>query len=153
MLFDTAYKTRYFVTHYNDMYYRLTVCKSCRNSGVEVPRSVSPIPTDKEEIERISLSRSRRRIRDYCFSNPFTYFATITISSEHADRFHLQECQDLLKKKLKKLKRNNPDFMYLFITEKHKDGAFHFHGLINDIPFYTNANGYLSNSVFDEIRI
>lgn len=150
MLFDRAYKTRYFVTQYNDMYYRLTICKNCRNSGVDFSTDNS-CKTDPLEVNRISLSRSRRRIRDYLFANPFTYFATITINSQYADRFHLQECQDLLKKKLKKLKRVNPDFMYLFITEKHKDGAFHFHGLINDIDFYVNDNGYLSNSVFDEI--
>lgn len=161
---DVGYKTRYFVTQYNDMYYRITVSKYCRNPGVDIEKNKEltilgmPVTCDivanefnKLECDRVSLSRSRRRIRDYCFSNPFTYFATITINSKNGDRFSLQQCQDLLKKKLKKLKRQNKDFMYLFITEKHKNGAFHFHGLINDIDFYTNSNGYLSNKVFDEM--
>lgn len=57
-----------------------------------------------------------------------------------------------MRQKLKKLKRNNKNFAYLFITEKHNDGAFHFHGLIKGVQdFYINQNGYLSNKVFDEI--
>ena len=143
--------TRYFITQYNEKYFRVTVQKCVRNPKYDFKKSLIKNKTPPDELLRISLSRSKREIRELCFCNPFTYFSTITINSEFCDRFHLQECQDLLRKKLKKLKRNNKDFIYLFITEKHKNGAFHFHGLINDIPFYTNSNGYLSNTVFDEI--
>lgn len=108
--------------------------------------------TDSEEIQRISLSRSKRNIRELALCNSFEYFATITVNNEFCDRFHLEQCQILLRKKFKKIKRSHKDFAYLFITEKHKDGAFHFHGLIKGLDdFYTNDNGYLSHKVFDEI--
>lgn len=107
---------------------------------------------DKEEIERISISRSRRNIRELLLSNDFEYFATLTINSNSCDRFSLTECQKNLRKQLKSLKRKNSNFAYLFITEKHKDGAYHFHGLVKGVTdFYTNNLGYLSHKTFDQL--
>lgn len=107
---------------------------------------------DTKEIERISLSRTKRNIKEIALCNSFEYFATLTVNSQNADRFSLQDVQDLLKTKLKKYKRTHKDFAYIFITEKHKNGAFHFHGLIKGADdFYINDNGYYSLKVFDEI--
>lgn len=99
------------------------------------------------------MSRTKRNIRELSLCNDFSHFATLTINSELADRYSLDICQDKLKKTLKKIKRNNKDFRYLFITEKHKDGAFHFHGFIGGLSqdlFLINKNGYLSIPIFDE---
>lgn len=83
--------------------------------------------TPDEEIRRISLSRTKRNIKELALCNCFEYFATITINSEVGGRYNLINCQNLLKRKLKTIKKYNKNFKYLFITEKHKDGAFHFH--------------------------
>lgn len=110
--------------------------------------------TDKEEIERISLSRTKRHIKEICLCNNFEYFFTSTVSSKNADRFSLQECQDKITKLCKKIKRSNNEFKYIFITEEHKKGGFHFHGFIKGIPkndIYVNSNGYLSSHYFDTI--
>ena len=64
----------------------------------------------------------------------------------------MQECQDKLKYIIQeRIRRKNKNFKYIFITEKHKDGAFHFHGLVKDLELYPNVNGYLSSKVFDEL--
>lgn len=143
-------KDTYIFYRYND-----TSCRICniKYKKIEKKEKNYYIPQyDDEETQRVSLSRTRRHIRELALCNNFEYFATLTISSEKCDRFSLTECQDLLKKKLKKLKRKNNNFAYIFITEKHKNGAFHFHGLIKGVDdFYINDNGYLSHSVFDEI--
>lgn len=150
---EPAYKTRYIVTQYNDMYYRISVLKKTLNPNVDIPKSdnLNIIHTEHEEVQRISISRTIRSIRDYAFSNPFTYFATVTVNSQSCDRFSLEDCQNKLKKILKSIKRKNPNFIYLFLTEKHKNGAFHFHGLISEIPFYINDNGYFSSKDFDKL--
>ena len=109
----------------------------------------SNITTD-EEIERISLSRTKRNIKELALCNNFQYFATITINSRNCDRYSLIETQKILRKYLKKIKRNNNDFKYLFITEKHKDGAFHFHGLVANIPLYINTYGYFSCTILEK---
>lgn len=83
--------------------------------------------TSDEELERISLSRTKRNIKELALCNNFEYFATVTIASTACDRYNLIECQKKFKRKLKTIKKYNNNFKYLFITEKHKDGAFHFH--------------------------
>lgn len=52
---------------------------------------------------------------------------------------------------MKTIKAKNHDFKYLFITEQHRDGAFHFHGLCTDLKLYNNTYGYLSSKDFDRL--
>lgn len=115
-------------------------------------KPVSRGTIDVEEVHRVSLSRTKKHIKEIALCNNFEYFATLTINSKSCDRYSLTDCQDRLKKILKAFKRKNKDFAYIFITEKHKDGAFHFHGLIKGVSdFYINSNGYLSHTMFDKI--
>lgn len=150
---NQVYIDKFYLYQYNDENIRIVHQKYCRKKGFENIQKNSYIPqTEPEEVERISLSRTRRNIRELALSNNFEYFATLTINSKNCDRFSLTECQNLLRLKLKKLKRKDSDFAYLFITEKHKNGAFHFHGLIKGVDdFYINENGYFSHKLFDEI--
>ena len=107
--------------------------------------------TSKEEVDRISLSRTKNNIKNICLSNNFEYFATMTVNSKNADRFSLQEVQDKMKKICKSIKRKNPEFKYIYITEEHKNGAFHFHGMVKNLDLYKNEFGYYSSSDFDKL--
>lgn len=148
---NQAYEPRIYLYQYNDENFRVVHLKSVKKSGFELISSEKNKST-KEDVEHASLSRSRRMIRELALCNSFEYFATLTINSSSCDRFSLTECQERLRRKLKTLKQYNKDFAYLFITEKHKNGAFHFHGLIKGIDnFYTNKNGYLSHKTFDQL--
>ena len=150
---NQVYSDKFFLYQYNDENIRIVHQKYCRKKGFENIHKDIYIPqTEPAEVERVSISRTRRNIRELALSNQFEYFATLTINSDYCDRFHLTDCQNLLRQKLKKLKRKNSEFAYIFITEKHKNGAFHFHGLVKGIDdFYINENGYLSHKLFDEI--
>lgn len=156
------YSDKYYLYLYNENNFRIVYLKNSRNKGFEeIKDYIDFIGTAEDntilsyESERCSLSRTKRHIREISLCNNFTHFATLTINSSNCDRYSLEKCQDLLKKHLRRSKdqarRKNIDFAYIFITEKHKDGAFHFHGLVKGLEFYTNNNGYLSNKVFDEI--
>lgn len=152
-------KDVFYLTQYNDTYFRITYCKSVKNKNVDFPLNSDKIKVlcnveDKQEVERISLSRSRRRIREICFCNPFEYFVTLTVDSKNCDRFSLTDCQDRLRKICKKIKRGNKNFIYIFITERHKNGAFHFHGLVGGLSpsqIATNSNGYFEIPLFDDL--
>ena len=148
---QNVYSTRLFLYNYNNNNFRIVKIKSCRNSGFEeIKKKNSFIDVNSEEIKRQSLSRTKRNIRELALCNDFEYFATFTVNSEKCDRYVLNDVQDKLKKVLHKIKRNNKNFAFLIITEKHKDGAFHFHGLIKGISdLYINDNGYLSSKIFD----
>ena len=138
---------RYFIKQYNEDYFRLYSTKVKEYQFFKEKKNKSSL----EEIEEKSISRTKRNLRELALCNNWEFFATWTVSSEHADRFSLSSCQQLMHKVLKAYKRINKDFKFLFITEKHKNGAFHFHGFVkglgNDI--YTNDNGYLSVKFFD----
>lgn len=118
---------RYFIKVYNDKYFRLY--SSIAKDKGNIIKKLS----DFSNSEDSSISRTKRNIRELCLCNDFEYFCTWTVDSKLCDRFSLQATQDLMHKTLKAYKRKNPSFKYLFITEKHKNGAFHFHGLIKGI--------------------
>lgn len=152
-----------FLYSYGDSsYYRLVLPKT-NKKGFTLSEIFNELDNDNNghikafssEINRISLSRTKRNIREICLSNDFEYFVTFTIDSKNADRFSLDECQSLIRKRLKSYQRRiSKDLKYILITEKHKNGAFHFHGMMKNLrqrDFYINKNGYLSNRMFDKV--
>lgn len=128
-----VYDTKFFLYQYNDNNIRIVKQKYCRNSGYEEIKKINGDKVDKDEVERISISRSRRNIRELALCNDFEYFVTLTIDCKKCDRYSIDECQELLRKTLKAYKRKNKDFAYLLITEKHLKGSFHFHGLFKGV--------------------
>lgn len=133
-----AFSSKCYLYNYNNRYFRICFLKACRGKGFE-DISSNIIKTDKEEVNRISLSRTRRNIRELALCNDFEYFCTITVNSAKCDRYSLDEVQDNLRKCLRNIRNNSDDFKYLILTEKHKDGAFHFHGLMSGVSdLYVN---------------
>lgn len=142
----------YKLYQYNDNDFRI-VCTFDKNETIYKNKKDDEFikQTESEEVERISLSRAKRKIREYGLCNNFKYFFTCTVSSKNCDRFSLTETQNKMRTIMKAIKRKNKEFIYLFITEKHKDGAFHFHGLCSDLTLYINNNGYFSSADFDKL--
>ena len=81
-----------------------------------------------------STKRTAKRIRQIAFNNPWNMFVTFTASSEKVDRYDFEKTSTLLREQLaylvKKCKRKNIEVKYLVIPEMHKDGAYHFHGML-----------------------
>lgn len=120
-----AYTPKCYLYNYNDRYFRICSINFCREQGFE--DIVSKNKIDKKEVERVSVSRTRRNVRELALCNDFEYFCTITVNSAKCDRYSLDEVQDNLRKCLRNIRNDCDYFKYLIITEKHKDGAFHFH--------------------------
>ena len=169
------YEETYRLYHYQDDVFRLVFYKK-RQKGFEKIKKIPlsdgydiydlddyryNLPQSKIvnelEVQRISLSRTKRNIREICLCNNFKYFVTLTINSKNADRFSLQDCQDNLQRLIKnyamRCSRRKIKFHYILITEKHKNGAFHFHGLFSDLiqdDLFLNDNGYISSKFFND---
>lgn len=129
---------KYVEVIYNDTYTRLQVQrfnheKKKKNRVFDILCKLGVNNDNEEESERTSLSRTKRNIKEICLANSFEYFVTLTINKQSCNRLVLTECQELLKKELKKYKRKESDFGYIFITEKHDKDGFHFHGLVKGI--------------------
>lgn len=106
--------------------------------------------TNKDEINRIIASRVISKIKDLAECNNFQFFFTQTLKD---NRYDLNCFKKEIQRKFKAYKRKNKDFIYLIIYEKHKNGAFHLHGLVGGIgdDFYINDNGYLSLKFFEDL--
>lgn len=136
---------------YNDNDYRIVIPKTMRHGFGYISTKNKNTEPDKDEVLRCALSRSKRLIREISLSNDFTYFFTATVNSAFADRFSLTEVQNKIRKICKAIKRKNKGFKYIFITERHLNGAFHFHGLCTDLDLYDNEYNYLSSKDFDTL--
>lgn len=79
-----------------------------------------------------SLNRTKQKIYDYALANNWEngYFLTITFNQEYVDRYNYKECYGHIKNLIRNIRRTNPNIKYIFVPEKHKDGAWHFHGLV-----------------------
>lgn len=96
-----------------------------------------------------SLARTRSIVRQYARCNSWDYFVTLTINPELWDRFDLRTFYKSMSKyfnNLNQRRKDNDKLLYMLIPEQHKDGAWHFHGLMKGIPkeqVIVNENGYL----------
>ena len=155
--YHNIYNTKYFMYQYNENCFRIVKQKFCRPRGFELIEKIKEKDKeiDKENSQRCSLSRSKRFIREISLCNSFEHFVTFTVNQDMCNRYDVDMCQENLRRLLKnyqeQAKRRKKDFKYIFITEKHHDGAFHFHGLIKGcFDLYINNQGYYSSKYFDK---
>lgn len=131
---------------YNKTKYKLTVHRVIRKKGLEVPKIKPKCTVNTEKLEN-NISRAKSKIYEYSLCNEFDYFVTLTIDPQKLDRGDLPTYI----KKLTQFFRNyginhNTKIQYVLIPERHKDGAWHLHGLIKGIlkkHLRKNENNYL----------
>lgn len=90
---------------------------------------------DASGADADNVARAKRRaagaVRDLARSNDFRYFVTLTLDAAKIDRYDVAA----ITKRLNGWLRNRVQrygLLYVLVPELHKDGAVHFHGLIND---------------------
>lgn len=103
---------------------------------------------EQEFYKYVAFKRSKNMIYKLaCNNKPWDYFVTFTFNSEKADRYNFSEVSKKLSKWLNHIKsRTCPDFAYIIVPEKHKDGAWHFHGLFKNCD---NLN-FIDSGIKDE---
>ncbi len=103
--------------------------------------------TDAEVRFASSIARSRSKVLQLALNNKWDYFVTLTFNKDKIDRYDYQTVTKALLKFFDNYKqRCSNDFKYLIIPEKHKDGAWHFHGLFANVrpcDLFINEHNYL----------
>ena len=134
--------------------YKITWCKSSRKKGCELlncdiddeDNQDDSDPVHKEKLSN-NISRARSMIFEYAYCNSWDYFITLTVAPDKYNRYDLKSyIKDLGKFINNYCTRYHSRILYLFIPERHKDGAWHMHGLISGIlpkHLVINKNGYL----------
>lgn len=119
--------------------YREMVMHSVFNGGFTFGKTEQKKKENKKENsfenERLknSVSRSRSRIFELAICNEFQFFCTFTQNEKYRDRFDLKQFRKEFSQYVRNLNRHRPDsekIKYLLIPEKHKNGAWHMHGLL-----------------------
>lgn len=77
-----------------------------------------------------NLRRAKQAIYDLAALNEWRYFITLTLDGEHIDRYNPAQIVKPVTKWLDNMVQRR-DLQYMIVPEYHKDGAIHFHGLIN----------------------
>lgn len=85
----------------------------------------------RQQKVRDNLIKTKEKIYDLANANEWNYFVTLTFSSEVCDRYSF----DVTSKKIRKFMNNYKNrydncLKYLLVHECHKDGAYHYHGLL-----------------------
>lgn len=83
-----------------------------------------------EENEIRSYNRTKQKIHEYSRCVDWEMFFTLTFNPEKVDRYDFHECSRLARQWLHNQRRNAPNLQYLLVPECHKDGAWHFHGVL-----------------------
>lgn len=99
--------------------------------------------TDIIRSKRNSLNRSVDKLYDIVHSNTWDYFFTLTLDPGKVDRYDFILSSNCVHHFTDLLYRS--DCLYVIVPEKHKDGAWHFHGLLtntDNLKLVVNDNGY-----------
>lgn len=127
---DDKIQPDYNVYYYKDNFYkviRFNRKKVGNYNGLYRERK-----SDSHEKCDASISRARRFVLDVCLSNNFSFFFTGTLSPETGDRFDIRWYHKKLSQFIRdQRKKYNSKIEFILVPEQHKNGAWHFHGLIN----------------------
>ena len=82
-----------------------------------------------------NIARARSRIYEIAMCNEWSHFITGTLDGSKYDRYNLSAFQKDLTIFIRNQRKDAkaPNLKYLIIPEQHKDGAWHFHGLLNGL--------------------
>lgn len=128
---------------------KITLHRALRQKGAEQEIfTYTKKGTVNEKKLDNNISRSKARVFEYAYCNPWEYFVTLTISPTKHDRTDIKGYYKKFNQWLRNYsKKHKIKLEYLFIPELHKDGkSWHMHGFLMGLPMshlVENSNGYL----------
>ena len=113
---------------------RMNCLKTCGVETDKVLKNERGLKNDSKILE--STLRSKSKIFELAYCNPWDFFFTGTINPNKQDRTDLELYHKQLTQWLRDYnKKYNLDIKFLFVPEKHKDGkSWHIHGFIYGLP-------------------
>jgi hypothetical protein len=101
------------------------------SKALNVKKSKQERTTGAESFDR-SMRRAKAQLRRLALSNDFSHFVTLTLDQTKVDRYDPAAivrklnawCSNMVQRK---------GLKYILVPERHKDGAIHFHGFVNNV--------------------
>jgi hypothetical protein len=139
----------YTIKQYGEHTVKIAYCSTMRESGWEDDRKHKAKCSVNDDKLPNNLARAKNTVREYALCNPWDWWCTFTIDKEKQDRYDLDLIMHSFGEWIHNYNRRCPDehkVKYVVVPEKHKDGAWHFHGFIRGIrpsDLYVNEHGYM----------
>lgn len=111
--------------------YRASAIFIPSNNYVLSPGHEKEKKSDPVRSAQVSYQRSVSRLYDILHANNWDYFFTLTLDPEKVDRYDYLACADLIHHFTDIIYRRGG--LYVIVPERHIDGAWHYHGLINSL--------------------
>ena len=101
---------------------------------LEFPLDNEALPKPREKGKKSqgedmlrSMRRARANVRRLALANEFSYFVTLTLSPDEVNRYDAAAIMKRVNRWLSNMVQRH-GLRYILVPERHKDGAFHFHG-------------------------
>lgn len=94
-----------------------------------------------------SISRARSRILELGLCNEWEWFCSFTVDPKKYDRYNLNKFYLDFTQFLRDQRKKGYSIKYLLVPERHKDGAWHLHGLMADLPPLVSFSKQLADGV------
>lgn len=95
-----------------------------------IEHSPEEIAAKREKSIHDSVHRARKQVEGLARCNKWKYFITLTFDKAKVDRYNYDACTDAIKYWIDCMRRKYHSIQYILVPEPHKDGAWHFHGLV-----------------------
>jgi len=121
--------------------------KTQRTPGLECDGGKAEKGTVNDEKLANNIARAVSAVRELGRCNPWTLFFTGTFAKEKINRYALDAIIKAVAQWIRDYnKKHGTSIKYLLVPEKHKDGAWHVHGLLYGLPM-----SHLKAFTLDEI--
>lgn len=143
-VYNRCYVKKY-GTDKNGYVLRAVVMKSVKNKLADVPADDIEFAHYDNKLDQ-SIARARSKIWEYALCNDWDWFFTATLDPKKYDRYNLDKFHNDITQwflNLTRYSKYDEKIDFLLIPERHKDGAWHMHGLLRG----------LHNSVLHKFKI
>ena len=122
------------VRSYADKKYKLLCIKCKSNERSEVKFTAKGCAGNDNKLNN-NLSRTRARVFELSYCNPWELFVTFTLDPKKYDRHNLEQYRKDLSQFIRDVrKKSHTNVKYLLVPEQHKDGSWHMHGFLMGLP-------------------
>lgn len=121
----------YTIHRYRDDIYKVVAFKRRQSERVFIKDEENHNETKLSN----NISRARSMVLQYALCNPWEYFFTGTLDKSKMDRYDLDAYSVRLSQFIRDMrKKYKSKISVLLVPEMHGDGAWHMHGMINNLP-------------------
>lgn len=137
-----AVSPAYTIHRYRDDIFKVVAFKGNRDPDSMYVRDPDEVQHNEVKLDS-NFSRARNMVLQYALCNPWEYFFTGTLDPDKWQRDDLDTFMRDFQQKIRDWRKEYGFKLdVLLVPEHHKDGMWHVHGLINNLPEYFTSGFY-----------